>query len=329
MSEIVGHTAQLASLQRLVASGRLPTTAMFAGPAGIGKRLVANRIARSLLCERAIFGGCDECHACRLVLHGNHPDLKTIECADADAANVAAIRELLYSLNLKSFSGSKRIVIFNDAEAMSVQTANILLKQFEEPRPDTYFLLISANPAELPPTLISRCQITFFDRLSDEAVKRYIERHPEISTADGERLNVAELVTLADGSLSNIELVREHLPLWHDLRDKLTRIRNGDTYLAHELSQALGKKKDGISAALLLMRIRAREELHHATTDPDRSAWATFLTNILSAEHAIAERNLSPVYVLHFILLHLAGRPELGSFTTLTNGGTLLSSVIS
>lgn len=329
MSEIVGHTAQLASLKRLFAAGRLPTTAMFAGPTGIGKKLVARLVARSLLCEQESFGGCDSCHSCRLVDHGNHPDLKTIECADQDAANVAAIRELLYSLNLKSFSGSKRIVLFNDAEAMSVQTANILLKQFEEPRPDTYFLLISANPAELPPTLLSRCQITFFDRLTDEAVKTYIERHPEISTIEGERLKTAELVTLADGSLSNIELVREHLPLWHDLKDKLARIRNGDTFLAHELSQSLAKKKEGIGAALLLMRIRAREELHRATTDPDRSAWATFLTNILAAEHAIAERNLSPAYVLHFTLLHLAARHELGSFTTLTNGGTLLASVIS
>jgi hypothetical protein len=188
--------------------------------------------------------------------------------------------------------------------------------------------LISANPAELPPTLLSRCQVWFFDRLTDDAVTSYIERHPEIADTDGERLNTAELVALADGSLSNIELLRDHLPLWREMRDKLSRIRSGDTYLAHELSQTLGKKKENIPPALLLMRIFARQELHRAAHDHDRAAWATFLTNILSADTAINERNLSPTYVLHFALLHLAGRPELGSFTTLTNGGTLLSSVV-
>ena len=329
MSDIVGHTTQLNSFARLFAAGKLPTTAMFAGPTGIGKKRIAKLLARSLLCENAEFGGCESCHPCRLVTHDNHPDLRVIECADSEAANVGAIRELLYSLNLKSFAGSRRIVIFNDAEAMSTQTANILLKQLEEPRPDTYFILVSANPAELPPTLLSRCQVTFFDQLSDEAVKSYIEGYPETKTENDTPLTTAELVTLADGSLSNIAVLREHLPLWRDLRDKLVRIRSGDPYLAHELSQALAKKKEDIPVALLLMRIVARKELHRATTPADSSAWATFLTNVLTAQHAISERNLSPAYVLHFTFLHLAGAPELGSFTTLTNGGTLLHSVIS
>jgi hypothetical protein len=328
MSSLVGHTAQRTSLERLFGSGRLPTTMMFAGPAGIGKQKLAHLVASSLLCERAVFGGCDECAACRLIAHSNHPDLRVVECGSPDESNVAAIREVLYSLHLKAYAGTRRVVLFNDAESMSVQTANTLLKHFEEPRPHTSFILVCANPAELPATLLSRCQIWFFDRLSDEAVGRYLESHPELTTYEGETIDPHELIALADGSLADIALLREHLPLWRDLREKLTRIRAGDGFIAHDVAQTLGKKKDVLPAALLLMRIFARQELHRSSAPADRSVWAMFLTNVLTAQTLILERNLAAPPVLHLAFVHLAGRPELGSWPTLTHGGSPLKDAL-
>src|SRR5262245_34018696 len=113
MKEIVGHTRQRQALVRLIRNEKLPSTTLFSGPAGIGKQLVARALSAALLCNKPDLTEeltiekvpCGRCSACHLFAANNAPDFHFVACADRENWNTANIRELLYSLHLRSFSG--------------------------------------------------------------------------------------------------------------------------------------------------------------------------------------------------------------------------------
>lgn len=321
---ILGHETQRAALSRLIKAGTLPTTILFSGVAGVGKSLVAREVGYSLLCEKQAFGGCGQCQYCSLTAAGNNPDFVFIECAGEDSA-VESIRALLYSLNLKSFFGRNRVVVFNDADAMNAQSSNALLKSLEEPRPNTYFFLISAHRGALPPTLVSRSQVWFFDRLPDRHMRTILHaREKEISES---ALTVDELMVLADGSLADLEAVVAKSSSWRELTAALDEIASGKLNVVTDLAAALAKDKEYISENLKLMRIHARARMMSSLDPWLKSAWAHFVTNILSAERSITQRNLAATTVLVTLLLALYQNTRGASFTTLPNGGTLLDKI--
>jgi DNA polymerase III gamma/tau subunit len=322
---VLGHTQQQKSLARLAASGKLPTTILFSGVSGIGKSLVARKLAASLLCAQDKFGGCSECEYCSLLDAGNHPDFFFINCADK-GADLDSLRDLLYSLNLKSFYGGKRVVIFNDADALGTQASNLLLKSLEEPRPDTYFILVASNRGALPPTLVSRCQVWFFDRLTDAEVKKLLE--PLKEKIEEASLSATELVALADGTVDQLEALIEKSELWRRLGTTLNDIAAGKLALATELTQELAKDKEHLPETMKLMRLHARSRMCDSKLPEEKNRWAICLSNLLTAERAIFERNLAAGPVLLTILLSLHSPAGAPSFTTFTNSARLLDKSI-
>jgi DNA polymerase-3 subunit delta' len=189
--QIVGHMPQRETLSRLQSGERLPSALALCGQPGIGKMLVAKEFCRSLLCEtkagqakESRYGGCGECRACRLIDGGNHPDFHLLNCSERDQASVDSIRETLALLGLKAYAGSTRLLVFDDAEQLSVQAANILLKTAEEPGANTCLLFVTANQSKLPATLLSRCQILFFNPLSNTEVATVLKRNGRHEAAD-------------------------------------------------------------------------------------------------------------------------------------------------
>jgi DNA polymerase III subunit delta' len=155
----------------------LPHALLLAGPAGQGKRRFAEAVAALLLCESPGPGpaACGHCVGCQLRAADNHPDLLRL-VPEADAAadetgeaaepakaksaqiRIDQIRELQPALTITAHRGGRRVVIVDPAEAMNVFTANALLKLLEEPPAGVVFLLVTAQPQRLLPTLRSRCQ---------------------------------------------------------------------------------------------------------------------------------------------------------------------------
>lgn len=323
--EILGHSVQQKALARLAASGKLPTTILFSGIAGVGKFLVAKRLAFSLLCRESAFGGCGHCEYCSLLHAETHPDFFSVQCASKEC-DIDSLRELLYSLNLKSFFGKNRVVIFNNADELGVQSANLLLKSLEEPRPNTYYILVATHRGSLPPTLVSRCQVWFFDRLADSAVKTLLASKEAAIQAAG--LSLSEVVALADGSLAQVDTLIEKSELWKKLGSTLDQIAAGKVSLAPELAAELAKDKEHLSESLKLLRLVVRSRMLSATNDEDKARWAICLSNLLTCERAIFERNLAAATVLLSTFLALHSAPQAVSFTTLHNSARLLDNVI-
>lgn len=143
-----------------VAAGRVPHALLLAGPAGIGKRSLADAMIARLLCEQPIDGNaCGRCRGCRLRLAGSHPDIQIVEPAASGQIPVAAARSLSEFTHRTSQHNSRRIALLTPAEAMNRHTENALLKTLEEPPDGMTLILISHQPGRLAATVRSRCQV--------------------------------------------------------------------------------------------------------------------------------------------------------------------------
>lgn len=154
---------------------RLPHAILIYGPRGVGKLALAERAAQMLLCEGKK-KPCDQCDACRWFKAGNHPDFRRVEPeilwqqaeTDEDAPpkrpkqpsieiKVDQVRELAAFLYIRSHRGALRVALVHPAEDMNENAANALLKGLEEPPAGAVFILVSHRPAQLLPTIRSRC----------------------------------------------------------------------------------------------------------------------------------------------------------------------------
>ena len=156
---------------------RLPHALLLYGPRGIGKLALAERAAQFLLCEGRK-KPCDACDACRWFLGGNHPDFRRLEPealakeppAESEEGpparktkqpsieiKVEQVRALADFLYVRSHRGGRRVTLVHPAEHMNTATANALLKGLEEPPAAAVFILVSHRPAQLLPTIRSRC----------------------------------------------------------------------------------------------------------------------------------------------------------------------------
>ena len=141
--------------------GRLPHALLISGFDGLGKRVLAEQLARSLLCEQPAADGqpCGQCAACGWLRADTHPDLLWLLPEETDKAiKIDQVRALSSELCMTSHAGRYKVAIIQPADAMNQNAANSLLKTLEEPTDNTLLLLLTALPGRLPATIRSRCQ---------------------------------------------------------------------------------------------------------------------------------------------------------------------------
>lgn len=160
-------------LEGALARGRLGHALLFSGPKGLGKAAAAAALARAACCRdprgEGALGGCGVCPSCRQVEEGVHPDVRWVAPSPGNI-RIEQVREIVREAHLRPFSGRGRTFILREADRLTEEAANALLKVLEEPPEGTRFILLTAMPGALLPTIRSRCQELPFRPSAPEAV---------------------------------------------------------------------------------------------------------------------------------------------------------------
>ncbi|MGR7025154.1 DNA polymerase III subunit delta' [Geodermatophilus sp. URMC 62] len=175
-AQVVGQPAAVAELRAAVADPTAMTHAwLFTGPPGSGRSVAARAFAAALQCPD---GGDGTCHACRTVLAGTHADVQTV-VPEGLSIGVVEARELVRLAGRAPSQGRWQVVVVEDADRMTEQAANAVLKMIEEPPPRTVFLLCapSLHPEDVSVTIRSRCRVVGLrtppvDAVADVLVRR-------------------------------------------------------------------------------------------------------------------------------------------------------------
>jgi DNA polymerase-3 subunit delta' len=173
----VGHEAVVELLDNSIKNDRLSHAYLFVGPAQVGKMTLAINLAQALNCEN---GGkpCGLCTSCKRILDLKHADVQVIDLAGKTEISIDQIRDLERYASLKPFEGKSRVFIIDNADFMSSEAANCLLKTLEEPPPFVYMILLSTNEKAILSTILSRCQKLELRPIAISAIERaLIERY--------------------------------------------------------------------------------------------------------------------------------------------------------
>ena len=253
MPQIVGHQQALALLARAAASGQVSHAYLFTGPRNVGKTTLALAFAALLECETPDLAAgiaCGVCASCRKIAHGNHPDVTLVAPEEGKRQlGVDAVRETVVRMaNLAPSAGRWRIFILPDVERMTPNTVNALLKTLEEPPEGVVLLLTSAEPDNLLPTLVSRCQVVPLHALSTDTIAAALQERWNVPAEEARAL-----AALANGRLGWAVTAHEHPELREERAEQLTRITSLASVPRDERIKAAGVfAADGDTARRIL-----------------------------------------------------------------------------
>ena len=153
-------------------AGRLAHATLLCGESGIGKKTAARLLAQGLLCSGAGDKPCGQCRDCRRFAARTHPDaLFPAPGPREKTIKIDALREMIDALSRHSLEGGRRVVLIENAERMTPQAQNCLLKTLEEAAGDSYFLLTADVESALLPTIRSRCRVVRMQPWTEERIK--------------------------------------------------------------------------------------------------------------------------------------------------------------
>jgi len=254
---IVGHEHAITLLRRALAAQRVRHAYLFTGPEHIGKTLLAQRFAQTLLCTGgsdpriAPQNPCGTCLACRKVMHGNHPDLHFISRApDKQFILIEQVRALQGNSARKTLEGRRNIFIIQGMHEMNVQAANCLLKTLEEPEPDVVLLLTATDSGLLLPTILSRVQHVSLYLLASTQIKEALEQGWEV-----EQKEAALIAALSAGRMGWAVQAIEDEDLLVERKEQLETLTNllaANRAERFEIAQRLSADSDKLRAILEL-----------------------------------------------------------------------------
>ncbi len=258
--EIVGQDEIKEHLQSAILTGKISHAYILDGEKGIGKKLMANTFAKTIQCEKRGITPCEGCVSCRTFDTLNNPDVLYITPSKKTGIGVSDIREQInWDIHIKPYHYPYKIYIIDEADSMTEQAQNALLKTIEEPPDYAIILLLSNNVNRFLPTILSRCVVLKLKPISDHKIMAHLTKVQDVSN-DQAKL----IASFSQGNIGKgMELVSSTAFL--EMRDNMisivSQMIDSDDYGLMELSEKFDEYKDQIDDFLDLMMVWFRDLL--------------------------------------------------------------------
>ena len=179
--DIIGQEQIKEHLQNAISAGKVSHAYIINGEKSSGKEFIARVFAMTLQCEEGGTEPCGKCRSCRQALSDNHPDIIRVTHEKPNTISVDDIRaQVNGDVMIKPYSSRYKVYIVNEAEKMTVQAQNAILKTLEEPPEYVVILLLVTNVNVLLPTILSRCVVLNMKPVPDEQMKRFLMQQMEV-----------------------------------------------------------------------------------------------------------------------------------------------------
>lgn len=180
-SEVLGHEQTIAHMKHAIELNKVSHAYIINGEKGSGKKMLAGIFAQTLQCRKKGTEPCMECQSCRQAMSQNQPDIIRVTHEKPNTISVEDIRgQLNGDIQIKPYSSPYKIYIVDEAEKLTVQAQNALLKTIEEPPAYAVIMLLTTNTGMLLPTILSRCVTLDLKPVSSKLIKEYLMEKLEI-----------------------------------------------------------------------------------------------------------------------------------------------------
>ncbi len=198
---VVGQQNLTSTLKGAIASGRLAHAYLFCGPRGVGKTSCARIFARTINCLSPTPEGeaCGQCESCRAIDRGNSFNLMELDAASNNS--VDDIRAVTEQVNIPPQVGRYRVFIIDEVHMLSSQAFNAFLKTLEEPPSYVIFILATTEKHKVIPTILSRCQIYDFKRITINDMVDHLAYVASEEGIEADRRALGVIARKADGSM--------------------------------------------------------------------------------------------------------------------------------
>lgn len=244
--KIIGNKPIKEMLTKSIENDTLSHSYLFIGIQGIGKKLIAKEFAKRILCleKKSV----DNCKSCMELEGNNHPDFMCIE-PEGNSIKIEQIRFLQKKIQEKPIISNRKVYIIDDADTMTTEAQNCLLKTLEEPPEFATIILIGNNENAFLPTIKSRCMILTYQPIEEKEIQQYMQTHYGITNMTSNQL------AMFQGSIGKAILLKDKQEQYHKIEDMIAGLNKNDLLTIMQLAEPLYKAKDEIFEILEYINI--------------------------------------------------------------------------
>lgn len=259
--KIIGNNKIKNELIKAFNTNSVAHSYIFSGQYGIGKKQIAIEFAKMILCLNKDKSPCGECKSCIELENDNNPDFNIIK--PDGKIKIEQIRKMLEKVYEKPIISDKKVYIIDDAETMTIEAQNCLLKTLEEPPEYIIIILITSNESNLINTIKSRCLKLTFNSLENGELKQYLENKLEFQ-------NISEtMLENFEGSVGKALKVKEKQELYSNMETTLKNFNCNSVIDLINNATEIYKGKENINEILEYFNIyfleKAKEEYNNAS----------------------------------------------------------------
>ena len=278
--DVVGHRDIIGYIQDAVEQNKVSHAYILNGQRGSGKKMLAKLFAMALQCESGKTDPCGECRSCIQATNNNQPDIITVKHEKPASISVDDIREQLNGdIMIKPYSSPYKVYIIPEADLLTVQTQNALLKTIEEPPEYAVIFLLTENADSLLPTIRSRCVMLKLRNIKDKLVKKYLMEQLEVPDYQAELC-----AAFAQGNIGRAILLAKSEHFNEIKEEAIQLLKYIDEMELHEIVSAIkeiNKYKLEVTDYLDIIMIWYRDILlYKATKDVGGLVFGDQLTHI-------------------------------------------------